>query len=331
MKLIREIILNLLGERYLVSEYTFGFEFEAIAPIVIGVPVENSYGFLMDRFFSKYFSGGEIVEDISIHPPKGYFGFEYKSPGLQATPVNFEKLIQMLDYSIQFGIKTNKSCGFHIHVGFPKLDELDTKWSLCQIALNEDIINMISKLGKYNFETALYSTLDNFVRLADRIKRRMWFEIPDLLSLKNQMLNAHPQGTIEWRGPRNFIKNKSLIVDFVRLLYNFIMKLSMVQSLPTLDGSITKKEFAEKLNVVPSMRTFNMPPEKIKEVVLKFPWLRKCSFMDAVFEIAKMRLFPHNYELLWKDGMWVSGVWHGSHTIFPRNAVAGEGIYWSEG
>jgi hypothetical protein len=326
-------IRDILTERYLVSDFTFGFEYEAyIRKDKIRFPRQLG----LEMFFEGYFPNGAIGEDLSIRPPnkKDYYSFEYKSPILQAIINNFQKLIQLLEASLKFGIETNESCGFHTHIGFPKLNEFDTEWSLCQIALDNETIDLIKKLGEIRFNQRTHAQLGRFVKLASAIKYEHWIDVTQILSNKTQILYAHPQGTIEWRGPRNFIQSKNIVLikEFIKLLHAFILRLSYLQTLSVLGGKqqqklpfdepITKKLFAEKLGLVPPnerlVQTFdmkNMEPAKIKRIIdQNGDWLKKCSFRNAV-----MRLQSFG-GVKWISGEWIFGTWQGASDYAPPKA-----------
>jgi len=336
---IRDILL----ERYLVGQFTFGFEYEAF--IRANVPAFRGKLTGLDDyeifdvvwkelklFFGRYFQGGLMATDASIVPPRPvsrYIAFEYKSPPIVATVANFEKLIKLLEDSINFGIETNKSCGFHIHVGFPSIreeDPFDTYWSVCQIAVNEDLIKMISKMGSIKFYSPEFASLKFIKNLGIDIRKRSWNMIQERLNdHKHVLIRPHPgYGTIEWRGPRDFLgtkdtpsNNRHLIETFVRLLYRYIIKLAEVQAMPTLDKTITKEEFAKQLSLSKLTRTFDksMSGDLIRQILKKEGWWMK----TVSFENALMQYGSRN-NLLWLGGKWISGRWLGDDTRAPKGA-----------
>jgi hypothetical protein len=330
-------IRNILLERYLVGEFTFGFEYEAfINKVSLGYSKDfpsEAVPYSLMQFFGKYFTGGKIEKDTSITAPKpvnNYITFEYKSPIILATIANFEKLIKLLEDSIHFGIETNDSCGFHIHVGFPGTKgeyNLEALWSICQISLDDESLKMISALEDIKFYSKDYASLKDMSRLGSYIRRKMWASVQEVLfEKKHVLLRAHPQGTVEWRGPRNFLgskdtpsHNRHIIESFVRLLYRYIIKLAQVQSLPTLDKIITKDEFAELMGVKRGVQTFDksMKGDLIKEILKRENWwIKNCSFENAV-----MRYDPFS-SLRWISGKWISGTWMGSDEYSPKGQLS---------
>lgn len=75
-----------------------------------------------------------------------YMTYEWASPVFKFSTVSVQKVINFLKEGVRIGaINTNESCGFHIHLGFPKAERRsnDIFWFLCQLALDEDFFDSI--------------------------------------------------------------------------------------------------------------------------------------------------------------------------------------------
>jgi hypothetical protein len=173
---------------------------------------------------------------------------------------------------------------------------------------------------------------------------------------KERVFRIHPQGTVEWRGPRGFIPSSGSfdaarikIRQFFVKTYNMLSFFSESLS-KTSVGTVERTKIEELLKGSEDPFTHNtekigfakeMDKEKIQEILTKAPWLRKAKFKDAVMRI------DHEGPILesgsWMDGDWqkgtfqgywyggtfidgrftghfMAGNWKGGHFLSPQNA-----------
>ena len=162
---------QLLSERLLRSEFTFGFELEAIVQsgsslfddtyevfantddyddddfkdelkTQIGEYLDNFLdGWKSHKYNKKIHGKSKTHGDSSIvigeDDDDDDFTFEYSSPVLEAVPDNFNRVITLLDSLKKKGIYTNESCGFHHHIKFGSMDYRDLVWVYVNLACDE--------------------------------------------------------------------------------------------------------------------------------------------------------------------------------------------------
>lgn len=250
--------IDLLNEKLLVNEFKFGFELEA------NIENERKYSdATYDKVHSivkQYFPNAERpYSDGSVDPDhRGGADFEWPSPVLSFTPETIKKCVTFLADLPKYGIYTNKTCGFHVHVSFPAMEPNDIRWIVFQIGLDEDIQNTILHFHEMNFFDEEYAKRgylgaisgiveDSNLNRSEKIDQlRYW-----LTTEKYRNLRIHPQGTLEWRGPRNFLEREDLTVikDFFLLLWKFISWISKAVQNKVVAG-FTKEELfdSEVLN-----------------------------------------------------------------------------------
>lgn len=227
------------GAKVLVNNFKFGFELEAF----VTERAEDSKHDDLDTYEAAYarveayikqffkVEDGCIDSDGSLEPSaRGGFEFEWPSPVLDFTPANIAKCVRFLEGLKGMGVYVNKTCGFHVHISFPQMTLNDIRWLVFQIAMDEKVENMISKFHGKNFFTDYYANND----FLERIRREVNNPRADLeTKIKNvrayltdekyRNVRIHPQGTLEWRGPRQFLnrRKKGITKDFFKLLWQF--------------------------------------------------------------------------------------------------------------
>lgn len=190
---------------------------------------------LMD-YFAEYFGNNiEIDFDSSLDDLRG--GFEFPTPVMTFTPLNIQKSIKFL-YEIMNGkyeIYTDKSCGFHVHLSFPNMSAEDMAWIICNIAINDDIRKHFEKFkDSYNIDydfITKYSSNDYLNDIKNSFLKNDWKTLSEnLSSQKFRLIRLHPQKTLEWRGPRNFLNknNLQIIKDFFKHLYIIVSDISTI-------------------------------------------------------------------------------------------------------
>jgi hypothetical protein len=348
---------------FLLSEYTFGFELEATA---INHDAYNEFVTVTDTFFKasktiRQTKGPAFVDDMSIdRPTPQLYPFEYRSPIFNVTPDNISKVISFLKSNLGKYFVTNSSCAFHIHIGFPKnviREDIEAFWFLCQLVANEKLkeyeerIDRFMNYKNFKFEGTqqnIFATLNNLKEIEKGLKSigRGHGTINRLTkafdSDKYNFFRLHPQGTLEWRGPRDFLKEETpemvkqffleMFFPLIRLINNLIEKDKLVYD----DFSISKKNFYELLRKKPSTKLKQskflntMKEEDIKNLYMNFPWLRKCKFYNAEITYDNRLGILSFEDGIWEDGVWEDGMFNGvwENGIWKNGTFVGD---WEDG
>lgn len=304
---------QLLSERLLKSEFTFGFELEAIVSTGSSL-FDDTYevfantddyddddfknelreqiqGYL-DNFldgwkshkYNKHIDGKSNVHgDSSIvigeDDDDNDFTFEYSSPVLEAIPDNFNRVIKLLDGLKRKGIYTNESCGFHHHIRFGNMNYKDLVWVYVNLACDDEALTELTSMKDYSFVNDEYASQKEIDALAKAIFNKEWETASKYITdSKYRVFRLHPQGTIEWRGPRGFLNKGKLdeIKQFYRLFDYLIRKvITYVDSKVIAGTSVTKEEFFENIGkYIPILNSSSNSDKKIQdESIEKF--LRK--------------------------------------------------------
>lgn len=260
--------------------------------------------------------------------------FEWPSPVLDMTPNNITKCIDALSGLRRIGVYTNKSCGLHVHMSFPTLDEEKAVWLMCQLALDveqqERIFAMRKKgwfrFGKYDFTNSNYAPKEFLATLAKEIRNESYYNVRDMMNnTKYRVLRIHPQGTLEWRGPRGFLDDcrRDEIRQFFMLLWGFADWMRNKLASTEING-ISREHFMKRVrldgidlfSMKPTQRRWHkdMSPEQIKNVYNLAPWLKKAKFRDAyidAYEYQNGAVDIHWCKGEWLDGVWEFGTWYG--------------------
>ncbi len=212
------------------------------------------------------FTGGEMCEECDgkgfRRIRNGEYIFEWGSPIFNLTMENIKLILNFLDKAFDLSFETNVTCSTHIHIGFPDKTQIDKDmfWVLLNMIIEDEekTIKDISKFKNFNFISMRYASIDYFKRAkhilmqngVDGLSNVMDFMYNDS---KYRMLRIHPQGTLEWRGPRNYMnsQNRKIIREFfLTKLYPFIKKISKFLDTKEINikGKIvSKKEIYELL------------------------------------------------------------------------------------
>lgn len=328
---------DLLSAKYLLSEFKFGFELE---------------GFLKDAYrdnegrnrrpnlrgvFATYFpeDGSDLKGDGSLRAASEYdYPFEWSSPVLDFTPRNIGRAMNLLKNLPKHNIYTNKSCGFHVHLSFPKLKEQDAIWVLTQLSTNPEMFERITKFGNINFYSEHYATYSYIVNIAKLLVAKNWEGLRDIFTdEKYRVLRIHPQGTMEWRGPRAFLNEGKAedVTKFFGLLREFVSWIAAAVAKPTVvvDNNVVISRSEFFANVKPR-RIFprqagrwsaDMDTSIIQTIAKNHRWLLNAEFQDANVSIGR------DGKIYWHNGTWIDGVWEDG-TI--RNCTWKNGV-WKNG
>lgn len=260
------------------SDFRFGFEFEGFAELDSFMGDIQDYDYCHDywydldcnglndddydefyenvnNFINRKFkaTSGRTHYDGSVkNYSNGFQSFEYSSPVFKFNVRNFKKLKDFFSNMDMYGFAINKTCGFHTHISFPSISEYDAIWMLCQIANNKDYINefcyMKTKSDIINFYSDKYANKDFLYEIHDALQTNDVDKLlKNLNDSKYRVIRIHPQGTLEWRGPRDFLNIPNGIDFYLQKLNKIISILSDVMSTNMLNG-LTKAEFFNQIN-----------------------------------------------------------------------------------
>lgn len=257
----------ILLEDYLASEFKFGFELEAFysngyMPSGDNYDEDDDY-FTDDRrdddeirdelksILAKAFKFSEdevsIKSDASLKGDDTYdYPFEWATPVMKFTPAQIKNCLNGLDIIFKNKkIYTNKSCGFHIHFSFPDISDKEVIWVVSQLAMDTKMRNRLEKFKGIDFFDDEYADKSFLTDINEYIKNKNFDALETYFSTeKYRSIHIHPQGTIEWRGPRNFLNEYEInkTKQFFILLHDFIIWTSKAISSNDLDG-MTKNNF----------------------------------------------------------------------------------------
>ena len=261
--------------------------------------------------------------------------FEMKSPVFSCTPADYQIAITFLKEAKHRWVKTNSSCSLHTHIGFPdaKTRSEDIFWILCQLSTNkyEEVRDKLQKFEDISFISAAFADVEIFKNVKNAInnyattgstraiEQVFWTD-------KFQILNQHHQGTLEWRGPRNFLQQdddgyitrffkhlNSILIDFSNMLNDTKVIISKTK---TIDKSDLYKTLSNINPPAGRIRThssdkFNMRQDSklLPEIFEKFSWLKKAQFKNALMDItADDELWVQL--ATWNDGDFNSGMFN---------------------
>lgn len=292
--------MNILLEQLLMSEFTFGFELEAYVdpykiPLKNNEKWENIKHFPTNKvityidkpslfknleyFFKNNFFGINsnltVEEDNSLK----YNGFEMQSPVFNLTPLNISQCIKFLSSlnKNEYKIYTDNSCGFHTHFAFPEITPEDIYWIECHLALDNQMKEILSSITTednitINFITEKYSSDEYLDDLKNAILNDNFEEIAYIMSEeKMRLLRNHPQGTIEWRGPRNFLNKQNVndIKTFFMKIYTFAKWISEILDKKEING-YDKQTFLNLINEFhPQYKKTFKKSSKIEKIIDK--------------------------------------------------------------
>lgn len=265
--------------RKLKSEFTFGFELEGVLNTNV-----NSRDKLFDILNNDLEDCGDMHYDGSIRYSRynGETSFEYASPIFNYTPSNVDKVLKCLDNLPNYGVSVNRSCGFHTHVSFDGIKQEDTLWFIFWLCASGKYENF-RKLGRTNLYGARYAKFNFLDSIATYIKNYVAntsssYDLNMAIGAictneKYRAIRIHPQGTIEWRGPRTFLNTpthkKSL--SFFKKLDDFIS--CFIESLNT--DSVTVGD-----TIITKDKVLQIGKSYLKSITFKSE--NKISFLEKI-------------------------------------------------
>jgi len=250
-----------MSRKHLLRDFTIGFELEG---------TYDRYNTNRDELANKLDNllGGKGVmhSDGSLRAASGYLTFEYSSPVIQYTPKNIKMVLNCLDQLPDLHVVINRTCGFHTHISFKGITRGDICWFMASSVANDTYKNFL-KMGRTCFYKQPYASsqfLDEAKRYLDGGYMTR-FAQTIVSNEKYRSMRVHPQGTLEWRGPRTFLntnthkknvmflkKLHSLILEINNSLDNddapMLVKQTFVDNFVNGNTSLTFKEMSEKTN-----------------------------------------------------------------------------------
>ena len=185
----------------------------------------------------------------------GYNGFEWSSPILDFNPTNLLKVKKLLLELNDNNIFINKTCGFHTHFSYDGLNDGDASWIMLYIATNPKAYLAFTEFEyrrdlfteNIHFYNERYADKNYLDKIAEYFKSRNYGAlIQYLCDDKYRVLRIHPQGTLEWRGPRDFLYSPNGVESYIKRLYEVVDIIIKALNTKEIDG-VTRTEFLENL------------------------------------------------------------------------------------
>lgn len=235
----------------------------------------------------------------------GICGFEWPSPTMKFTPEAIHSCITFLKNLKNENIYVDYKCGFHVHLAYPTITEKDAMWIVCNLAMDEEIQKEIIELDQENcyFEfVGDYAKTDYLDDIKYAIEHNNFKELSQLLdNTKYRLLRIHPQGTLEWRGPRDFIEYDDAIKPFFVKLYKFVSWISYVMNKKSL-GEYTKENFLSMIESRLSFGGVSKSMMSLLERLVYEPKLIKVFDKINVKQIVKMGWLQCKVRDMWFGG-----------------------------
>lgn len=236
----------IMSNKKLLNEFYFGFELEGTFDQSM-----NDYSSLTLKFDELLKGHGNMHRDGSLRSEYGYSCFEYSSPVIQFTPMSINMVIKFLDSLPSLGVKINNTCGFHTHISFKGITKKDAVWAMASMVADGSYTEFL-KLGRTNLYKSPYAKATFLHKAKKLYDNRRIEEMADVLvdNEKYRSIRIHPQGTIEWRGPRTFLNviKHSKNVAYFKKLSRFIKRINDSLDMEYSDN-LSKKTFLDVANM----------------------------------------------------------------------------------
>lgn len=196
---------------------------------------------------------GDVHGDGSLHPDDDEFAFEYATPVFKTLPSEYDGFCDFLNDIIAEGdFYTTTACGFHHHLMYNGMNERDCIWIYCNLAMDDEFIETTKNFDDFSLYSSGWAD-DRALRLIRKyINENNFSNVLDYLSTeKYRLFRIHPQGTLEWRGPRNFL-NRGVIKIIKKFYYQHLpiiinRFIEYNRSNVLTNTQLTKEEFFNKL------------------------------------------------------------------------------------
>ena len=213
-----------MSNKKLLNQFYFGFE------------LEGTYNYnVIDRYqltkeFNKRLNGqGDMHHDGSLRADYGYETFEYSSPVIQFTPKNLKMVLDFFDSLPSLNVKINRTCGLHTHISFEGINKENISWAIASMVADESYKDFL-KFNKTNFFNRTYASYRYLENAKHYLDRNYISTFSDTLvdNDKYRVFRIHPQGTLEWRGPRTFlnVNNHKKNVLYIKKLTALIKRIN---------------------------------------------------------------------------------------------------------
>lgn len=318
---MNEIITEeeLLLEKKLTTDFTFGFELEAIWLTDADYSDDdNDDGFHgcgdeIENFFNRAgLPGGDLHGDCSLDSDGQGETFEWASPVLPFNVASIQKVINMFRKGLGKDFIVNSSCGFHNHISFNGISLEDVIWIMSKLAMDDRARELFSDFEGIKLVTH-WSEDDYLDNLKNAILNNNYKDIVKYCETnKYSIVNVHYNKTLEWRGPRGFLEEEDmgLIVKFYQRLHKIITWITDVLDENEING-IDKKNYLEMAvaalpNSRKSIQRFTsskkikglLSEDKLNEIISKIVNDNNVIFKflnsEKVFEQIIARLYNRN-------------------------------------
>lgn len=222
-----------------------------------GSDIAKKYPFIKNLSINR----SKIESDSSVSPDRrtdttGHaWSFEWGSPIIKFNPKNIEKIYKFLTSLKDYGIYTNDSCGFHTHISFEDINKDDAKWILFCIANDDNLLDQVSYLripGEEPVEFFGHYANDEWFRNLKAHGNIKKWDFSASTNTKYLQIRVHPgAGTLEWRGPRNFInkgENTQMIKEYLIKLWKLVLEIAKIVDLKEYNG-YKKSDVLEKFRL----------------------------------------------------------------------------------
>ena len=235
------------------DEYNLETDYSYQASGSLARAINNQLNDMLNRGVpTKNMKYGTIDSDVSIDPSNSNdYTFEYASPVLKCTPQNFQRVINMLASLNENGFYTNDTCGFHHHLSWEGITERDMIWVYLNLCLDKDFRNFMSDVDGFSMTSERWSPSHVLEDISNAIKNGDYDKVlKELSDDKYRLFRIHPYGTIEWRGPRDFLNDgeREIIIDFYKKFNKYISKIIEYNDAKVLFGTdITREQLFQNL------------------------------------------------------------------------------------
>jgi len=213
-----------MSKKRLLNEFSFGFELEGTYD-----HSATNYHYLKDKFDEMLHGEGNMHGDGSLRAEPGYSTFEYASPVIQFTPKNIQMVVKFFDALPSMYVKINRTCGLHTHISYKGINRQDISWLMASMASDQSYRDFL-KMGRTNFYKGPYARANFFGEAHSSLEHNNLSHFCNIIvtNEKYRSMRIHPQGTLEWRGPRTFLNaiKHSKNVAFMKKLTQLIIKIN---------------------------------------------------------------------------------------------------------
>ena len=219
---------------------------------------------------------GKIGRDGSVHPTSYANGwpFEYATGVMQFSIKGALEILKILYEELpNLGVYTNDTCGFHTHASLPYLTKEDAVWLICCISCDDEFQKELTQLNKgdvkIDFYDSTYAQKSFYDKIYNNLLNKNYSEVSRIVSGINtnddsgkyRNIRLHPEkGTLEWRGPRNFLNdnNYDLIKEYIYKFYRVLQYYSKILNTKTWEKGgivLTREEIDTNVSMTTSFDT----------------------------------------------------------------------------